>query len=1307
MNTDSERHRERTQTGIAPAISKTCVLFGLLLIALALIAIPCSAVDGQNVSAGEALADNILVNQTIESPESPVNSTEPRTSGPTVNQTANTVTEIADTGDSNAPPAPVSPSATLENTRTPATSPANAEPVQAMTSVAAPQAAFSASPISGTAPLTVTFSDDSTGSPTGWAWYFGDETYDKAWKQQTAHAGWPARYDFTSVVLPDGSIILMGGVQTISGNPTRYFNDTWRSTDAGNTWTQQNPSSGWSERMGMTSTVLPDGRILLIGGVDLNHKEKSDVWISADKGVTWTREDNYVSWENRAYLSSVTMPNGMVLIMGGLGESGYKNDVSASTTQGMSWHPQVEHAEWSPRSSPSVVLMPDNSIVLMGGTNASGSGYHDVWRSTDTGKSWQQQTGNAPWSPRWGSSAVAMPDGSIVLMAGLNLTHQHNDVWRSVDNGVSWKQVNAGCGWEKRSGHSGVALPDGRIVILGGMGGTFLAPTSLDDVWQLNPVESSLRKAEHIYKTPGIYPVALQAYNAGGYTSIRKTGYITITGKDPSNIVTFGDTSRITFPPTYTDYRSIGYASAIRRDGSLSTFVGHVKHEGNDWVQVTNGAAITASGDLATWSPVLSADQTDVVVMHEATPNKKYVGISQFSDWLLVIYEDGAGSTHLEAIGSSASHPEVFGNVPTGTGWKMIAAGNDHALALKLDGTLVTWGDNSYGQLKLPANEKYSDIDAGEDFSLGLTASASDGTGGKIYAKGRDDFRQVTNAPKDSSTYIQIEAGTATGAALTHDGHILTWGKAMSGVPGGGDFTDISLGSGWGLVIKEPVGELHITGPLSPGKPIPNSDGADIELPRGSTIERTSNDITRIFDQNGKQIAWANDEDASKIIVPGGNKLPGTVIHYVPSGSFVDSTAGRKVTVSDPVTDEKIFTVFENDGSEGNSRSLNVENPHTATLPSGVCYENAGCSAANKAKYHMFLSEPFSVSTKYSPIYSVEYLGDNKWTGTLCERGRNDQCIGDISTLTIEKEGIDPNASHSVSLVTFRDSNNGGGSSVQSISAAISSSIKKYTYTATATTANEDFENITVTAKLQTGTTVLAEKTVYSYDKSTTVPASDIKDGLGTGKYKTWGEAKFNHNVDGRNPLLRTAVSTESAFKYIEGVTHAQQICNNYCVVAVAQMATKFYGPTSVKSRTQCDIAKTMGLDTSTVSCDTVNPALICSAATSAGELGYYQKTIANGGLEKTKSSKDDTPTFDEVDTEIQDNKPIKAGKGGHARFIVGTKQENTEKRIIWRDPACPEGKSGADCYSGSPSTNTWIEELVFPTMSDIIIIKD
>lgn len=77
---------------------------------------------------------------------------------------------------------------------------------------AAPEAAFSGTPISGTAPLTVDFTDESTGIPTGRAWFFGDESYTQAWTEETGDSQWSGRGGASIAAMPDGSIILTGGI---------------------------------------------------------------------------------------------------------------------------------------------------------------------------------------------------------------------------------------------------------------------------------------------------------------------------------------------------------------------------------------------------------------------------------------------------------------------------------------------------------------------------------------------------------------------------------------------------------------------------------------------------------------------------------------------------------------------------------------------------------------------------------------------------------------------------------------------------------------------------------------------------------------------------------------------------------------------------------------------------------------------------------------------------------------------------------------------------------------------------------------
>ena len=93
-------------------------------------------------------------------------------------------------------------------------------------------------PRSGSPPLSVSFADLSTNTPTGWAWYFGDEGYLAPWTLVNANAAWTARADASSVVLPDGHIVLTGGY---GGYPRDEF---WRSADNGTSWSEVNTSPG-------------------------------------------------------------------------------------------------------------------------------------------------------------------------------------------------------------------------------------------------------------------------------------------------------------------------------------------------------------------------------------------------------------------------------------------------------------------------------------------------------------------------------------------------------------------------------------------------------------------------------------------------------------------------------------------------------------------------------------------------------------------------------------------------------------------------------------------------------------------------------------------------------------------------------------------------------------------------------------------------------------------------------------------------------------------------------------------------------
>jgi len=392
---------------------------------------------------------------------------------------------------------------------------------------AAPAPEFSGMPTSGPAHLAVDFSDESTGDPTGWAWYFGEETCSGTWTQMTGAASWSARNGHAVVTLPDGSVVLTGGVD----GPWGWRNDAWRSTDQGATWTQMTASGGWPTRYSHASCVLADGSIIIAGGWgDGNPGSRlNDVWRSTDQGATWTRMTAAPGWTARESLCAVALADGSMVIAGGNGSGGPFNDVWRSTDQGATWTQMTAAAEWPGRAYAGCVALSGDRILVMGGLVSGGEGKNDIWASDDYGATWAELTTQNPWTARSGFATAVLPDGSIVVMGGMQQSggSRLNDVWRSRDNGVSWTHDRANAEWAIRYRHAATILHDGSILLIGGDSGL---GWRYNDAWRLPTAGSNQQHPSHTYTAEGSFQVALQAYDATGKAAIRKADYITVTG---------------------------------------------------------------------------------------------------------------------------------------------------------------------------------------------------------------------------------------------------------------------------------------------------------------------------------------------------------------------------------------------------------------------------------------------------------------------------------------------------------------------------------------------------------------------------------------------------------------------------------------------------------------------------------------------------------------------------------------------------------------------------------------------------------
>ena len=162
------------------------------------------------------------------------------------------------------------------------------------------------------------------------------------------------------------------------------------------------------------------------------------------------------------------------------------------------------------------------------------------------------------------------------------------------------------------------------------------------------------------------------------------------------------------------------------------------------------------------------------------------------------------GSNWLGQLGDSST---VDRNSPvkigTDTNWKSIAAGWGHTLALKSDGTLWAWGNNATGELgdgtdnniktypvRIGSDNDWTSISTGQDHALALK---SDGT---LWAWGNNDYGQLgdgttihKNYPVKISTetdWISIAARGNHSIALRSNGTLWAWGNNFNGQLGDG-----------------------------------------------------------------------------------------------------------------------------------------------------------------------------------------------------------------------------------------------------------------------------------------------------------------------------------------------------------------------------------------------------------------------------------------------------------------------------------------------------------------------------------------
>jgi N-acetylneuraminic acid mutarotase len=226
-----------------------------------------------------------------------------------------------------------------------------------------------------------------------------------------------ARSGHTATLLADGRVLVAGGYGLITNDPEPIY-DSLDSVEL------YEPHGGWTTvdsmqegRSGHTATLLPSGKVLVVGGY-----YKDGVWEyqrnSAElyNPATGTWLAAAILGLARAYHTATLLPSGKVLVAGGYNyNDGHLTSAEIYDPANGTWSPTGELVY--SRASHTATLLPSGKVLVTGGW-----GYDTIHSSAEiydpaTG-TWTETAYFPGYQGRAGHTATLLPSGKVLAAAG-------------------------------------------------------------------------------------------------------------------------------------------------------------------------------------------------------------------------------------------------------------------------------------------------------------------------------------------------------------------------------------------------------------------------------------------------------------------------------------------------------------------------------------------------------------------------------------------------------------------------------------------------------------------------------------------------------------------------------------------------------------------------------------------------------------------------------------------------------------------------------------------------------------------------
>ena len=366
----------------------------------------------------------------------------------------------------------------------------------------------------------------------------------------------------------------------------------------------------------------------------------------------------------------------------------------------------------------------------------------------------------------------------------------------------------------------------------------------------------------------------------------------------------------------------------------------------NDWSAVSIGAdeflALKTDGTLWTlwgWAGSTPAQQIGT--------DTNWAAISTGPDYQVALKTDGTLWTWGEsdfgrlACGPDCGYQESPIQVGVETDWAAVAAGYDHALALKTDGTLWTWGYNSKGQLgDGTTTNRHSPVQVGSGtdwaaLAAGQYHTVALKTDGTLWAWGYNNARQLGDGTT-TDRHSPVQIGSETDWAAVAAGHNHTVARRTDGTLWAWGYNNTGqLGDGTTTNRDSPV-EVCV-GPAAPAAidyPLEDNDGG-FTVSWSAVEEAISYTLKRATDTSFSDAATVYSGPSTSYAENG----LGFGVYYYRVQAFMDcgSSAwqtGGAVSVNTAIMSLEPFFLFNSalEGQNGPDQSIEIWNSGGGSL---------------------------------------------------------------------------------------------------------------------------------------------------------------------------------------------------------------------------------------------------------------------------------------------------------------------------------------------------------------------------------------